>query len=127
MAEKQYKQLLFEFKLLEEIKSLPSVIKNLEKTDLTLKEQLNIFFSVKNSLKTKIFSDRFDQIVDKNVDFKFFIDASKNLRDCKFKHFKYVNLTNANIERSFSEQKQFISSQGNNLTVKKLFQRLIAK
>lgn len=127
VAEKQYKQLLFEFKLLEEVKSLPSVIKNLEKTDLTLKEQLNIFFSVKNSLKTKIFSDRFDQIVDKNVDLKFFIDASKNLRDCKFKHFKYVNLTNANIERSFSEQKQFISSQGNNLTVKKLFQRLITK
>lgn len=119
------KRILNEFKWLSEGRNLPSLIKKLEKNGLTIKQQLDIYFAAGKDLKSKCLKDRFLEIQQKNPDLNFFITVANNIQDNRYCIYKYTNLKNANIERSFNVQKQFCTSFANNLSVERLFMRVI--
>ncbi len=90
---------------------LPKIIKYLEKSDLSVYQQLDYISSARILVSEEHMLARFDSIFETNPDLSFFQNFS-SVRSNE-KYYMYAPLTSCWVERSFSAMELILSVQRN--------------
>ncbi len=105
--------------------SLPKKIKLLEKNGTTIENQLNLFQSIYKNLQNNEDGKEFQRILDKNIDLKYFLSCleEKNLEVLGY--YKWLPISTAEVERSFSKYNQIFTNQRMNLKPETLYKMFL--
>ncbi len=94
---------------------------------MTLVEQLNVITSLLEKVQDPIIKTRFLQILNKNPDLNWFLSKLENKENIIIDCYTHAPLTNAEIERSFSQYRLINNDYRQSLKPETIFAILIFK
>lgn len=119
------KMMFDEFEMIYFFKDIGPKIISLEKLDLTVEQQLVVYFEIGDIVRGTRFEARWSEIFEKNKNLKCLFTKNNLLRSAFTKEYKYLNLTNSNVERSFNFTKNIRQSYRANAKIEYVEKRLV--
>lgn len=118
------------YKEFEEIyffRDITKKIISLETNGLTIEQQMELYFGVEEIVKNTRFHTKFTVTCSKNKNLSGLFNRNKTIKMKFCNEFKYLNLTNCSVERSFSIVKNIRLSSRSRATMRYVLKRLVNK